>query len=671
MLLSALTIQRNRADCKYQDPFLRLLCRFFCLSLCVLFLGATPAHAATPFDGLQKAVKNGQIKSFSDIELIGDLSLWYIALQTKQEVPYKSLQALLTRHPAWPQAGTLRNLIEQKISAEARPADMEDWFAKHPPRSHDGLNKYLKALQKDGNHAKAANVLRSVWPHIDLSAKETANLAANYSRYLSEKDHRARADHLFWKQRLTESTYLLPFLEKNDRKLVDARIQLMRLNAGVDAAVNAVPKTLQKDAGLLFARVYWRRNKDRDTGAAELLTPANMPQELGPAPDRWWRERHILARRAMEKQDYKAAYSLVSTHHQISGFSFAQAEFLSGFLALRFLDQPRKAFFHFHSLYKNVSTPVSLSRAAYWAGRAAEVMKQDATARQWYLAAAAHPATFYGQHAVEKLSNIDIRPVLTADTITINPDEQKKFAQNDNMRALTFLHGAGLHKEAQPFFRAALIAAETPSEYMMLVNLGKDLQQYHYNVFAAKKILSGAKAVLFEDGYPALPTTWLPRRSARDITLTHALIRQESNFETTAKSPAGALGLMQLMPATAGETRSKLGIPRPANGADALLSDPAYNIMLGTTYLEKMLARYKGSSVMAVAAYNAGPGRVDRWLQEMGDPRSAGDEAMIDWIEMIPIYETRNYVQRVLENRFVYMYRLAPETQFVRLSSLF
>ncbi|QKK06622.1 MAG: lytic transglycosylase domain-containing protein [Pseudomonadota bacterium] len=206
---------------------------------------------------------------------------------------------------------------------------------------------------------------------------------------------------------------------------------------------------------------------------------------------------------------------------------------------------------------------------------------------------------------------------------------------------------------------------------MMLVEMGKDTQQYHYNVFAAKKILSGAKSILFEDGYPALPKTWMPRRSARDITLTHALIRQESNFETTAKSPAGALGLMQLMPATAGQTRVKLGIPRPANGVDALLSDPAYNIMLGTTYLEQMLDRYNGSAVMAVAAYNAGPGRVDRWLKEMGDPRSAGDEAMIDWIEMIPIYETRNYVQRVLENQFVYMYRFAPETQFVRLSSLF
>ncbi|MBL1146848.1 MAG: lytic transglycosylase domain-containing protein [Proteobacteria bacterium] len=671
MLLSALTIQRNKADCKYQDLFWGPYRAFFCLCLCALLLMPAQARAATPFDGLQKAVRSGQIKSLSDIALIGDLSLWYVALQTKQDVPYKSLQALLDRHPAWPQSGTLRKLIEQKLPADARSREMEDWFAKFPPRSGDGLDKYLKALQKDGDHAKAANILRRTWPHIDLSAKETANFAANYSRYLSAEDHRARADHLFWQQRLTESTYLLPFLSKADRKLVEARIQLMRLNSGVDTAINAVPQNLQKDAGLLYARVYWRRNKDMDDGAAELLSPANMPQDLGPAPDRWWRERHILARRAMEKQDYKTAYKLVSTHQQKSGFSFAQAEFLSGFLALRFLNKPRKAFFHFHSLHQNVSTPVSLSRAAYWAGRAAEVLKQDSTARQWYLAAAAHPATFYGQHAVEKLSNVDIRPVLTGGAMTINAAEQQKFAQNDNMRVLKFLNAAGLHEEAQPFFRAALIAAETPSEYMMLVEMGKDTQQYHYNVFAAKKILSGAKSILFEDGYPALPKTWMPRRSARDITLTHALIRQESNFETTAKSPAGALGLMQLMPATAGQTRVKLGIPRPANGVDALLSDPAYNIMLGTTYLEQMLDRYNGSAVMAVAAYNAGPGRVDRWLKEMGDPRSAGDEAMIDWIEMIPIYETRNYVQRVLENQFVYMYRFAPETQFVRLSSLF
>lgn len=671
MLLSVLTIQRKKTDCKPQHLLRGLFCGFFCLCLSLFAISAAAARAATPFDGLQTAVKNGRIKSLADIELIGDLSLWYIALQTTQEVPYKSLQALLARHPSWPQAGTLRRLIEQKIPADARLHELEEWFTKFPPRSGDGLDKYLKALQKNGDHAKAANTLRSAWKDISLSAKETARFSTAYSRYLSTADHRARADHLFWQQRLTESEPLLPFLESSDRKLVAARIRLMRMESGVDAAVNAVPQDLQKDAGLLFARVYWRRGKNMDTGAAELLVADSLPQDLGPAPERWWRERHILARRAMEKQDYKTAYALVSGHRQQSGFSFAQAEFLAGFLALRFLNEPRQAFFHFHKLHQNVSTPVSLARAAYWAGRAAEALKQSDTARQWYLAAAAHPATFYGQHAVEKLADVDIRPVLTTGAVKTDPAAQKAFAQSDVMRALTFLHGAGLHEEAQPFFRAALSAAQTPSDYMMLVELGKNAQQYHYNVFAAKKILSDAKSVLFEDGYPALPQDWLPRRSARDITLTHALIRQESNFDTAAKSPAGALGLMQLMPGTAGETRAKLGIPRPENGIDALLSDPAYNIMLGTAYLEQMLDRYSGSAVMAVAAYNAGPGRVDRWLKEMGDPRNMSDDAMIDWIEMIPIYETRNYVQRVLENQFVYMYRLAPETQFVRLSSLF
>lgn len=629
------------------------------------------AAANNPFTHLQNAVQSGSIKGWKDVQSIKDLSLMYVALQTRQEVGYKTLQGLISRHPNWPEMYKVRKLVELKMPKDARPYDVEEWFQKYPPVTGEGLQIYLSALKKMGHKQQLRDALTKAWPNIELSSTETIALMTKYKHILTEKQNRKRLDSLFWKKRFKESEYMQRFVSKDYQRLTDARMRLMRQRNGVDEAVRAVPKSLQNDAGLQYARVYWRRKKDMDTGAAQLLQPNMRPQTIEYSK-KWWTERHILARRAMEDKEYRKAYSLVSVHWQTGGsFPYAQAEFLSGFLALRFLNKPRRAFDHFHKLYKNVKTPVSLSRAAYWLGRSADELKQPTVARQWYLAAAKYPTTFYGQHALEKLDNIDVRRLLKTAPPTINQAEMDKFAQTENMRMLRLLLSAGLDDYARPFFQRALSSAKSASDYMAIINLGEQTKQRHFKVFASKKILSKDKKIVFEKGYPVLPKSWQPRRNRQDLTLMHAIIRQESNFETTVRSPAGALGLMQLMPGTAGDTRRKLGIKRPKNGAGALTTDPAYNVLLGSTYLQQMLNRFDGSAVMASAAYNAGPARVSRWINEMGDPRGHGSHAIIDWIERMPIYETRNYVQRVLENRFVYTHRLSSGATDVKLSQLF
>ncbi|TVQ85057.1 MAG: lytic transglycosylase domain-containing protein [Micavibrio sp.] len=655
-------------NCKHEGlpPFI-----FFLGAILALGLGIAAAEAKNPFAGLKQAMQSGRITALADVQMAHDLSLWYVALNTGQDTDVRQLQEALRRHPDWPQAHSIRILIERKIPARAAAENVIGWFEEFPPVSGTGLQKYLGALDRAGQAEKLHQVLKAAWPGISLSAAETSELAAGYRHLLTAADHRARADMLFWRNRLTESAPVIALLPAEERRLAETRIRLIRLDSNVNAAINALPENLQNDAGLIFARVFWRRNNDLNDRAAELLMPDTLPADLGAAPERWWRERHILARRAMAEKDYRRAYELAAAHRQERGFAFAQAEFLAGFLALRFLDEPRKAIDHFHRLYQNVTTPVSVSRAAYWMGRAAEQLGNETVAQQWYETAAMHPATFYGQHALEKLGTLDVSRILMHMRVPVDREARQKFTANSNMRALAFLHAAGLSDQTQPFFRNALAAAQSPDDYMALIELGKKTGQTHYNVFAAKRLLSENRTIVFEDGYPLLREEWLPRRSRRDLPLIHALIRQESNFEMAARSPAGALGLMQLMPGTAGETRERLGIPRPAEGAEALLTDPAYNITLGSTYLQQMLDRYGGSAVLALGAYNAGPGRSDRWIRELGDPRRMSAEEVIDWIELIPIYETRNYIQRVLENRYVYMYRLQPETEFVALSSLF
>ena len=635
-------------------------------------IDAKSAMAANnPFTHLQNAVQSGSIKGWKDVQSVKDLSLMYVALQTRQEVGYKTLQGLVSRHPNWPEMYKVRKLVELKMPKDARPYDVEEWFQKYPPVTGEGLQIYLSALKKMGHKQQLRTALTKAWPKIELSSTETISLITKYKHILTEQQNRKRLDSLFWKKRFKESEYMQRFVSKDYQKLTDARMRLMRQRNGVDQAVRAVPQSLQNDSGLQYARVYWRRKKDMDTGATKLLHPDMRPKTIEYSK-KWWTERHILARRAMEDKEYRKAYNLVSVHWQTGGsFPYAQAEFLSGFLALRFLNKPRRAFDHFHKLYKNVKTPVSLSRAAYWLGRSAETLKQPTVARQWYLAAAKYPTTFYGQHALEKLDSIDVRRLLKTAPPAINQAAMDKFAQTENMRMLRLLLTAGLDDYARPFFQRALSSAKSASDYMAIVNLGEETKQRHFKVFASKKILSKDKKIVFEKGYPVLPKSWQPRRNRQDLTLMHAIIRQESNFEITVRSPAGALGLMQLMPGTAGDTRRKLGIKRPKNGAGALTTDPAYNVLLGSTYLQQMLNRFDGSAVMASAAYNAGPARVSRWINEMGDPRGHGSHAIIDWIERMPIYETRNYVQRVLENRFVYTHRLSSGATDVKLSQLF
>jgi len=440
---------------------------------------------------------------------------------------------------------------------------------------------------------------------------------------------------------------LFPLVGDDWKALAEARMALAEEARNAEALLARVPSDLRDNPGLVYERLRWRRRADQDDAALEILD--RQPKKLD-RPELWWNERNILVRRAIEKADYAQAYRLAKNHGLPDGKGLADAEFLAGWLALRFLDKPAAALAHFERLHKNVTAPISRGRGAYWAGRAAEVVGDKAAARKWFEQATQYGTTFYGQLAASQLDRAPKLP--TGNDPALTKEAMAAFHKRELVRVvegLTQIEGRSSDRVGQ-FLRRLGSDADSHEEYTLAARLAQEIRRPDLQVAIAKNAAQDGLALA--EGYPLLDLKDIPKP---EPALVHALIRRESTFNTNAVSPAGARGLMQLMPATAQQVATKLGIKK--HQPSKLTADPDYNIKLGTSYIADLLDRFNGSYVLAIAAYNGGDGRVRKWLDTLGDPRSPRVD-VIDWIEMIPIYETRNYVQRVMEDTMVYRARL-------------
>jgi len=422
--------------------------------------------------------------------------------------------------------------------------------------------------------------------------------------------------------------------------------------------------------------VRWNRRKEKDDAAITALLAFDGEFV---DPDRWWTERQILARRALLNDDADTAYKLVHNHGLDRGVAHADAEFLAGWIALRFLGNATTAFEHFTGLFESVTYPISRARAAYWAGRAAETAGEEQTARQWFHTAAEYATTFYGQLAARRIG-LSVTP-LPSQEPDISPNSRAAFDRDELVRAVRLFASVRdasdasgeLRRAGEPdprddprrflaaqdedfilkqFLRHIANRSESAEQWTLAAHLARDAGRIDIAVYIARQAARDG-VVLGDLGYP---TMVLAQDVPPEPALLHALIRQESAFDVGARSQAGARGLMQLMPGTAKRVARKLRVKNHSTAR--LTSDPYHNVALGRAYLDSMLARYEGSMVMALAAYNAGPHRVDQWIIDYGDPRGNLDDA-IDWIESIPFSETRNYVQRVMEALPIYRQKLS------------
>ncbi len=564
--------------------------------------------------------------------------------QPGNDIPFGDMSSFIATNPDWPGLKGVIAIAEQKIPTTTSPDQVIAWFNAHPPVSTAGFYRYADALEATGQNQGEAQQVRARWVDGDFGSDELGAFHSRYARFLDADADRARLDRLLWKNDSTGARRMYSYVDDGVKALADARLALANQNPNADAFVSRVPGMLQSDAGLQYERLRWRVHNNMDDAAIDILNHA--PDNLGKA-EAWWTQREIMVRRMMMAHDYKQAYLLAADHNQLAGKTVIQAEFLAGFLALRFLSDPEDARVHFQALYDNANTPVSRARGAYWLGRSYEALNNKVEAEQAYETAAALNITYYGQLASARLY---ANPVIQATPEPRIPNAVRQaFFNRDLIRAVERLHAIGEDDRARTFFHAAIESAEQRSDFALLTELAYQIGRPDMAIEAAKAA-NQKNMLMASGGFPILDRTLT---GAPEPAFTHALIRQESMFNPKAESPAGAHGLMQLMPRTAQEVARKLGI----RFQSSLLTNTNYNLRLGTTFIQNQLAIFDGSYVLALAGYNAGPRRVREWMAQIGDPRDANVDP-VDWVEMIPITETRNYVQRIIESLQVYRARL-------------
>jgi soluble lytic murein transglycosylase len=566
-------------------------------------------------------------------------------------------EAFLARRPDWPGLALLRAKGEEAV-AEAAPERVTAYFDGRSPATAPGAVALVGALLDLGQTEAAAGVAAKAWTELPFGPQAQADLLALLPETLAPL-HWTRLDRLLWEGEAAEARRMLPLVGPDRRRLAEARLALRAEAAGVDSRVAAVPPALAGDPGLAWERFLWRARKGREADALELILARSTGAESLGRPDVWADRRAAMARALMRDGEARTAYRLASGHFLTGGADYADLEFLSGFLALRKLDDAEAALGHFRRLRAAVTTPISLARAAYWEGRAMEELGRAEDARAAFAYAAEFQTAFYGLLAAERL-DLPLDPDLLAGAE--HPDwRQSAFAGGSVLEAALLLHAAGDRALAKRFF-LHLAEGLDATGLGQLGDLALALDEPHIAVLIAKQ--AAERGVILPRAY--FPVTDLvPDGLAVSRALGLSIARRESEFDPVVVSPAGARGLMQVMPETARMMAGRIG--KPYDRA-RLTSDPAYNAALGTAYLDLLIEEFGPSIALVAAGYNAGPGRPRAWVSAFGDPRREGVD-VVDWIETIPFTETRTYIMRVAESLVIYRARLKGEAGPVRITA--
>lgn len=568
----------------------------------------------------------------------------------------------LADNPDWPLPEILLRRAEEQIAAVGDDRRVRDWFGSRKPITSFGAIRLAEALDRGGDKTAAAALARETWIAMPLTDRQEQELPQRFAGAIGARERWLRLDRLIWERRLGEAQRLLPLIDAGRRALAETRIKLAREADDAPDAVARLPAETAKDPGLAYERARFNRRQGFDDAALAIHRQAGG--DLG-RPDIWWRERELIVRRMLREGREREAYDLARRHgtRPEHGQAHAEAMFLTGWIALRRLNDPAAALPSFAGLFAAARFPVTQARGAYWAGRAAEAAGDAAIARDWYLRATRYDVTYYGQLALLRLPE-ETRPPI-AGVATLSSEERAQFDRSELVRAARLLADVEEHDRVKHFVRRLVDVAETPGHHRAASQLAMGLGRPDLAVSAAKRSAQRAGVMIADEGWP---TIRVPDGDRPEPALVLATIRQESAFEADAVSHAGARGLMQLMPATARMVASKLG--RGDHSLPKLIADPGYNMLLGRTYLAGLLDDYNGSHFLALAAYNAGPGRAAQWIRDNGDPRATNIDP-IDWVELISIEETRNYVQRVTENLNVYRRKLGSRTWFSQMEREF
>ena len=557
-------------------------------------------------------------------------------------------EAFLARRPDWPGLPYLKAAGEVAVARSTDPDRVLQYFGGEAPAKAAGILALTAALEAKGRHAEAVEAATIGWTKLKFTADEQAHLLDTYGPDLRVA-HELRLDRILWDgNRADEGARMLPLVSKDWAALGKARLALRADKDGVSALVNAVPKALKDDPGLAFERFLFRMRHDNYADAAALIIDRSASAQGLGDPMAWAAKRADLARILMRKGEPKSAYRVASTHHLTDLGDMGDLEFLSGFIALRKLNDPARALQHFERL-AGATTPISQARAQYWLGRALEASGDKTKARSAYGKAANYQTSYYGMLAAEKLG-LTLDESLLSNAPPAGSWKGAGYAKSSVLEAAARMAAAG-NEQLSARFMLHLGESLSDAELGTLAGLALDLGQYRSAVLIAKAATE--RGLVFPSAYFPVPDM-IPEALPVSRALALSIARRESEFDPEARSPAGALGLMQMLPATAAEVAKDQGIKF---SKAKLASDPAYNATLGAAYLKELVDQFGPSVALVASGYNAGPGRPRGWVDAFGDPRLASTD-VVDWVEMIPFTETRTYVMRVVEGVVIYRAKL-------------
>ena len=578
---------------------------------------------------------------------------WRHLLTNGNNASFYDYQVFIDQNKDYPRIGRLRYLAEHKLSTKKiSPKKIINWFKGEEPLSGYGKMILGESLILTGDITEGTKLIKKGWITADLSRNELKFFRKKFKKYLNAKDYIERADYLAWNSKHWDLKRLLRYLPKDYELLYTARQILMTKGYGVDQAIKNVPQKFKNDAGLNYDRLKWRRKRGRVDSSLEILLKIKNDQDYLVVPEKWWKEREIISRSLIYDKKYETAYKVSSNHAMTEGPDFASAEWMSGWIALSFLNDPLIAKDHFKNFYENVSYPISTSRGAFWLGRTYEKLGDKEQSTLWYQNAAKYLTTYYGQLAFLKL-NPNAKFELDKD-MSVDDKYRDTFFNKELVKIIYLLDE--LKKDKYTKFILRHLANENidKGSEILAAELATNIRRYDFAI-QVSKLASYQKRFHNKFNYPVISTPkTINGRKIPESALILSIIRQESEFDLSANSHAGAKGLMQLMPYTAKlvSKQAKLSYSKAK-----LTTDPEYNINLGSHYIAGLILQYDGAYPFAVAAYNAGPNRVKYWKKLNKDPQKKQID-YIDWVELIKFRETRNYVQRVMENYNVYRYIL-------------
>lgn len=639
--------------------------RFLPAALAVTLLGSplqaeAGPQAAALSDALQLASQQNWEAALASARQAGRIGLDLVEWQRLRagDGAFADYVGFLRAHPDWPGLKLVHLKGEAALSATTTPAEIVAYFAGSPPETAAGSLALQGALQARGRGVEALAEAKRAWLALSFAADQQSTELDAFGPALKPLNGK-RLDMLLWRGRTTEAGRMLPLVSDSERALAQARIGLQTGAKGVDGLLAAVPKSLQNDPGLAHDRFEYRYDHGNPDGAADLMLQYSRSAKTLGDPGAWADERARLVRSEMVGGDAKRAYRMAAGAHLDPGPAYADLEFLAGYIALEKLHDPKTALDHFRALGKAVTTPISLSRAAYWEGRAAEAMGDRKAAEAAYRTGARYQTAFYGLLSAERLG-LALDPALLSEARA--PDwRQAAFLRSSLLQAGLLLAEAGDRRTARLFF-ATLAQGLDPTGLAQLSDYALAQDQPYLAVIVAKK--AADRGVILPRAY--FPMTSLAKaRLPVPTDLALAIARRESEFDETIVSPAGAMGLMQVMPATAERMSSVAGL---SYDRGKLTSDAAYNAALGSAYLAQLTARFGPALTLVAAGYNAGPNRAAAWIDQLGDPRAPGVDP-IDWIESVPYTETRDYIMRVAESYEIYRSKLAGKPLKIRLTA--